>query len=295
MDRKDLKGIGSSDISSILGINPFKTPLMLWSEKTGQVEPKDLSDNQAVEWGTRLERTVSKKFSDDHNVKLIAYKRRFVHPKYDFLSCELDNIIAGTDEIVEIKTVNAWAWKSWEKPDDLPSYVIAQVMFALGISGRKVAHVACLCGGQKYIEKRFEFDQEMFDDMVSKAVKFWQMVNDKEAPMTMSADNDTILDLYPESNDQIQQIEEFNVRIAHRQELKMHIDKMKDEVADIDAAIKQSIGDNLGLSTSKYVVKWNPQVRSSVDTDAMKTDGIYDAYTKQKKLRVLRITNRKEK
>ena len=52
--------IGSSDISVILGLNPFKTMLQLWAEKTGVVKPKDLSDNEAVEWGTRLERVVKR-------------------------------------------------------------------------------------------------------------------------------------------------------------------------------------------------------------------------------------------
>ena len=295
MDRKDLKGIGSSDISSILGCNPFKTQLQLWAEKTGEVEPKDLSDNQAVEWGTRLERTVSKKFAEDHDVKLIAYKKRFVHPRYDFLSCELDNIIAGTDEIVEIKTVNAWAWKAWEKPDELPAYVIAQVMFALGLSKRKVAWVACLCGGQKYIEKRFEFDQATFDDMVDKAVQFWNLVELKEQPMAIGDDNSSIFEIYPENNDQIQQVQEFEDQIALRQELDMHIKEMKKQKDEVEALIKQKIGDSLGLSTDKYLVTWKTQSKASVNTDALKADGIYDAYTKQSKYRVLRIAKNKEK
>ena len=30
------KGIGGSDVSTILGLNPYKTPLQLWEEKTGK-------------------------------------------------------------------------------------------------------------------------------------------------------------------------------------------------------------------------------------------------------------------
>ena len=99
MDRTTF--IGSSEIATILGLNPYKTILELWAEKTGAVPPADLTGNEAVEWGCRLERVVSEKFAEKNNVKLIAYKKRFVHPKYPFLSCELDNIIAGTDEMVD--------------------------------------------------------------------------------------------------------------------------------------------------------------------------------------------------
>ena len=38
--------IGGSDIAAILGMSRWKTPLKLWLEKTGEVEPDDLSENE---------------------------------------------------------------------------------------------------------------------------------------------------------------------------------------------------------------------------------------------------------
>lgn len=35
--------IGGSDASAVLGMNPYKTNLELWKEKTGIVQPEDLS------------------------------------------------------------------------------------------------------------------------------------------------------------------------------------------------------------------------------------------------------------
>ncbi|RPI49081.1 MAG: hypothetical protein EHM49_10505, partial [Deltaproteobacteria bacterium] len=37
MDRR--KGIGGTDISAIVGLNPHKTALDVWLEKTGNAEP----------------------------------------------------------------------------------------------------------------------------------------------------------------------------------------------------------------------------------------------------------------
>ena len=45
-------GIGGSDASVIVGLNPWKSLVSLWMEKTGQIEPADLSDNEKVYWGT---------------------------------------------------------------------------------------------------------------------------------------------------------------------------------------------------------------------------------------------------
>lgn len=283
--------IGASEIGALLGIDPFCTPLKLWGLKTGLIEPDDLSDNEAVEWGTRLERIVSQKFSDKHGVKLIAYKKRFYHPNYAFLSCELDNIIAGTDEIVEIKTVNAWAWKKWENPDELPAKVIAQVIVQMGLSKRNKAWVAVLCGGQKYIEKEVIFDHEFYSTIVEKVKTFWKMVEDKTPPMACADDSESLLALYPtnKSDEIIQGIEELNTAIGRRQELSMHIDQMKEEKEEIENKIKAVIGKNIGVKTESYLATWKPQSRRTVDTAALKTDLIYDKYTKESTTRVLLI------
>lgn len=284
------KIIGASDVSAIMGLSPYMTPLKLWGIKSGVLPPDDLSQNEAVEWGSRLERLVSAKFAEKHGVKLIARKTRYVHPEYDWLSCELDNIIAGTDELVEIKTVNAWAWKEWSNQNEIPQHVIVQVIMQLGLSNRKKGWVACLCGGQKYIEKCVEFDLELYHSLVQKCVEFKRMVDDKTPPEAKAEDGDTILDLHPESNDAIQLVEEMNTAIARRQELSGQIDALKEEKEEIETSIKAVIGDNLGIKTSVYTVTWKPQARQSVDVEALKRDGIYEGYTKESKTRVLRIT-----
>lgn len=272
------KFIGSSEISSVLGINPYQTPLQLWAIKTKRVEAPDLSDNESVEWGKRLERVVSAKFAEKNNVKLIAYKRRFVHERYPFLSCELDNIIAGTDEIVEIKTANANMFKDWKDADQIPSHYICQVMFALGLSKRKVGHIAVLIGGQKYLEKRIDFDQEFFDDMVNKAVIFWGMVQDNVPPTAMLGDDDVLLALHPKDDEQIQDLQEMNDSIRLLQETKGQIKALKEQQEAIEVKLKEVIGDNLGVKTSEYLVTWKPIRSTYIDKGKMEQDGILQNY-----------------
>ena len=43
------KGIGGSDVATVLGLNPYKTPLELWEEKTGKTAGKEAG--QAAYWG----------------------------------------------------------------------------------------------------------------------------------------------------------------------------------------------------------------------------------------------------
>ena len=297
----DRKGfIGSSEISTVLNLNPFQTPLELWAEKTGQILPKDLSNNESVEWGKRLEKVVSSKFSEKHNVKLIAYKKRFVHPEYDFLTCELDNIIANTDEMVEIKTCSAWNYKYWENPDDIPFHYICQVMFALGLSNRKIGHIAVLIGGQRYLEKRIEFDKKIFDEMVRKAVYFWNtFIIPKAMPTTIKAmDDEVLFKLYPEGQEsEIELTDEANRIVESIEGLQSDLNAVEKQIDEQKNILKSMLKDSEIGKTDKFIITWKNQETKRLDTALLKEKNIdiYNQYSKITKSRVFKIKNIKEK
>jgi putative phage-type endonuclease len=260
MSNVDRDFIGSSDIATILGLNPYNTILGLWAEKTGQARQKDLSDNEAVEWGARLERVVAKKFAEKHGAKLIAYKKRFIHPKHLFLSCELDNIISGTDELVEIKTCNLWAYKDWQNPDDIPAHYLAQVMYQLGLSKRKIGWIAVLCGGQKYLEKRIDFDCKVFDVMVERAVSFWNdFVLPKKMPMMISYKDSAVLaGLYPNAIEQepVDLGDEANRIIEHLEAMQQDLGSLKAGIDKGKNELKALLKSNEEGRTGIYKVTW---------------------------------------
>ena len=65
-------GIGGSDVGAIMGLNPWKSPVEVWLEKTGHSEPPDLSGKESVEWGNRLEAVVAEKFADRRRIEQAA-------------------------------------------------------------------------------------------------------------------------------------------------------------------------------------------------------------------------------
>ena len=62
--REKQKGIGGSDVATILGLNPYKSVFTLWLEKTGQIEPPVLN-NEYIEWGNILEPVIREKFAKE--------------------------------------------------------------------------------------------------------------------------------------------------------------------------------------------------------------------------------------
>lgn len=67
------KGIGGSDASAILGLNPYKTNQELWMEKKGQMYPVDISDKPYVKYGNDAEPLLRALFSLDYPEYTVEY------------------------------------------------------------------------------------------------------------------------------------------------------------------------------------------------------------------------------
>ena len=49
------KFIGGSDVGTILGVNKFKSPYVLFLEKTGKLEPENIDNKLQVKLGHKME------------------------------------------------------------------------------------------------------------------------------------------------------------------------------------------------------------------------------------------------
>ena len=290
MDRQDF--IGGSDVAAVLGQSRWKTPLQLWAEKTGEVEPKDLSGIEAVELGTDLEDFCAKRFERKTGFPVRRTGSTYVHKVHQFMRCQVDRLLTGTDYLLEVKTCSAWKEKEWSG-DEVPAEYILQVQWQLMITGKTLGYICVLIGGQKFLYKEIHPDQELHDMMKERAIAFWKMVEDRTPPSAMLGDDDVLLSLHPRSNNEIQMIQEKNDQIRHLQELKMHIKELEEQKDGIEVQLKDIIGDNLGIKTSEYCVKWTPMEQSRVDVEKLKADGIYDLYKKTSGSRRLTVTKNK--
>jgi putative phage-type endonuclease len=254
MNRKGY--IGGSDIAAAMGVSRWKTPLQLWSEKTGKVEPEDLSDNEAVEMGIELEETVARLFTKRTGMKVRRAPKNYKHPDHDFMRCQVDRLVEGTDELLECKTANAWKAKEWEG-EEIPTEYILQVQWQLMITGRSVGHIAVLIGGQKFLYKKLKADFEMFDELEGAAIKFWDMVQDAVAPAVQANDNSFIVNLYPHAGtDVMEASQDMTDAIAQLQLTKAEIIELEKTKKEFEAKVKAVIGDQKGIRTPEYTAKW---------------------------------------
>lgn len=286
--------LGGSEIAAVMGQSRWKTPYRLWCEKTGKIEVPDLSNNPAVEMGTRLEQFVADLFAEKTGKTVRKAPKVYQHPKYPFLVAHVDRLITGEDELLECKTCSQYKLEEWE--NKIPKEYILQVMYYLGITGRKKGWIACLIGGQKFDYKCIDFDEELFNLMVEKAVKFWEQVQNKVPPVILPDDAETLGEVYSEHTEDLIECSELNDRVAYVQELKMHRDEINKEIKEIETELKATIKDKMGIITDTYKVTWKNQKGQYIyDREKMIQDGVFEKYASQGINRVLRITKRKEK
>lgn len=300
------KFIGGSDIAKIMGLSRWGTPLKLWAEKTGKLPVPDLSNVEAVEMGTRLEQFVADLFAVKTGKSVRRSPKYYQHPDYPYMIAHVDRLVTGTDELLECKTCSAFKADEWEG-EEIPQEYILQVMWYLGITGRKIGHIAVLIGGQSFKYKQIEFDAELFETMVEAAKEFWGHVQEDTPPAIMPTDDETLKDLYsehsevmielyPKDEETAQAAQTLEDKIAYLQEIKAHIKNYQDEQKKIETTIKDIIKDNLGIKTPKYVVTWKSQSTTKFDTKSFKEshEDLYKEFALISSYRVMRIKANKE-
>ena len=88
-------GIGGSDVSAIVGMNPYKSNVDLWLEKTGRRTPEDISEKPYVKYGNQAEHHLRELFKLDFPEYSVGYveNNSFKNSKYPWALASLDGWI----------------------------------------------------------------------------------------------------------------------------------------------------------------------------------------------------------
>lgn len=198
--RERQNGLGASDAGSIIGVNPWKTNVQLWAEKTGQKEPEDISEKPAVKYGHDAEPHIRALFALDHPELRVTYESPFkiirsdTHP---FIFCtpdgELYDTETGCHGGLEIKTTeiqNARQWAAWD--GRIPDSYFAQVCHQMIATGWEyvwlVAQIKWTTRDgamRKDTREYFINRQIVLEDLAAleqAAIDFWNCVQTKTCP-----------------------------------------------------------------------------------------------------------------
>ena len=202
------RGIGSSDAAAAVGLNPYKSQLELWLEKTGRddnlpkIDPHD--ETSPTYWGNLLEPIVAAHYTrrTGNKVRRINAVLQHPHPSLLWMLANIDREVIGSDEvqILECKTAGINGARLWR--DGVPEYVQLQVQHQLAVTGKTTADVAVLLGGQDLEIHRIQRDEALIARLIPLEQRFWRFVEtDTPPPADGSESADLALRcLYPQDS-----------------------------------------------------------------------------------------------
>lgn len=261
------QGIGSSDAGAAVGLNPYKSQLELWLEKTGRdttlpkADPHD--EESPMYWGNVLEPIVAWHYSKRTKNKVRRINAVLQHPNPDmsWMLANIDREVIGADDvqILECKTAGINGARLWK--EGIPEYVELQVMHQLAVTGKQAADVAVLLGGQHLEIHRIERDKQMIARLIELERKFWTYVEtDTPPPSDGSASAEAALRcLYPEDNGQTVDFSGHAGLAEAYLELKAvrrSIGEKETREAQLKQMLQQAIGEATRAEFSSGYISW---------------------------------------
>lgn len=261
------KGIGSSDAAAAVGLNPYKSQLELWMEKTGrdaelpQLDPSD--DTSPAFWGTILEPIVASHYTNKtgNRVRRINAVLQHPDPELSWMLANIDREVIGVEDvqILECKTAGINGSRLWK--EGVPEYVQLQVMHQLAVTGKQAADVAVLLGGQHLEIYRIERDETMIAQLIELERQFWNYVEtDTPPPADGSASADTALRcLFPQDPGETVDFsvdEELTLAYETLKQVRDTISEQEKHESALKQKIQQAMGDASRAMFASGAVTW---------------------------------------
>lgn len=247
-------GIGSSEVATIVGLNPWETPYQLWRRKKGLDEPKQ--ENAAMRNGHHLEDAVSKMWNDVTGREIIKRSaidwiirdndRPYLQVSPDRTYWLGESRSPEDKGILEIKTTRMKV-----DPEDLPKYWFAQVQYQLGVAGYTQGSLAWLSAGQGFDfgYQDLKLVPDFFGWLIEEVDKFWtdNILGGKEPNAVSVAD---VLLKYNRHTDRkiIECSDEAFEAYQNLKEVKKEIKALEERQEAFEETIKMAFGDAEALS-----------------------------------------------
>ena len=237
-------GIGGSDAGAVVGVNPYKSIIDVYIDKT---QGSDFKGNKYTHWGHNLESVIFKEFQRLHD-DFFCYEVPFTMKK----GCLVANVdgmcydLARGWGVVEIKTANLFAGKEW-KGETIPDSYYAQVQHYLAVTGLEYAYVACLVGGNDYKEFYIERNEEDIELIIKKSTEFWEENILKRIPPMPDGTEAYSKYLLSEADDTLEEVLELDSiedKAEEYKAIKNEIDALEKKKKLIEQEIIKTMNDN---------------------------------------------------
>ena len=265
-------GIGGSDASAILGVNPYSKPLNVYADKIGVAQEQE--ENEAMRQGRDLEPYVAERFCEYTGLKVKKCNRILQHPEYPWMLANIDRQVIGQNAGLECKTTSAFSKFKFDQGEINPHYYW-QSMHYMAVTGAEKWYVAVLVQGKDFQVFGLDRDEDAIQTLIEAERQFWEEhVVPKVPPLPTGseADGEALNALYPAA-----EVEDAAIDLGGLDDLLnlrgMKVeqrDALQKEIDDIDQQIKAEMGTFERGVSGNWTVRWSNTESRRVDTKALK-------------------------
>jgi len=277
-------GIGGSDVSKIMGVNPWSGPHEIYLKKRGEV-PISTEKNNAMEWGHRLEDVVGKAFfeKNDDITEVSDPHKMFRHhdEQLEFMFADPDFLIDSEEHdgtgVLEIKTTGKHNAHLWD--DEIPVWVLPQVQHYLDVLDLEWGYVGVLIGKDDYRQYPIKRSPEMVELIREECQRFWwnHVLEGNEPEIDGSESAKKFLeqkyDDRTEAEPVILDSEEARQLMNRHDEIKQSMDELEDSMDEVKNRFRDMVGNNtkakVQMEDGERTITWNERENFSWDADQL--------------------------
>lgn len=194
-------GLGGSEISAVIGCNPYMTNLDLWELKTGRRQAEDISDKPYVQYGNQAEMHLRGLFRLDYPQYRVDYVENncWINPRYPWAQASLDGWLTdqqGRRGVLEIKTTEIKQAEQRERwRGRVPMNYYCQVLFYMAVVEADFAVIKAqlktVVDGDPILQTRHYHieraeKQGDIDYLMESGADYWQyVITDKRPPLVL--------------------------------------------------------------------------------------------------------------
>jgi len=281
----DREHISASQVGTIMNLNEYESPEMLWAVRTGRAKStKD--ETPAMMMGHAAEKVIATLFKTETKKKVFNPAGEYGivrHEQSPWLFATLDRVVPEDDIFVPLELKNTSRHDLFGD-DHFPLAYELQLQVQMACINAPYGYLAVLVGNRTFKWYRREYRADIMGTVLQKCREFRQLILDDKRPV-MQYDNPStqamISQLHPDDNglsipipsDSDRLIEEIWSWMTKKEEA-------ESEIAKRQAKLKDYIGDNtFGTTANGRKVSWKTQSRKEFVVKASTS-------------RVLRIPNR---
>ena len=195
------KGLGGSDAGCIVGINPYRGCLGVWSRFHVPGWNDDEEETEASEAGNLFEDAIATRYAKLEGVELAKVEQTIVSPRFPFMIANPDRLIVGRPKGLEVKTTGLRVAHRWgdEETDTIPDEYRLQCDHYMAVLEVDEWDLTVCIGGQDFRTYRLKRDLEREELLIAAEQEFWNryVVTGEQPPIAGPDAGEFVKRIYP--------------------------------------------------------------------------------------------------